>query len=64
MWASLSISLGSSLVVRTRGASIRPPLLSGRNVLEKFSSPSMASMTQSSSPSQFLLLAAWKNGCP
>src|SRR3989475_803312 len=52
LWASLSISFGSMRDVRTSGASISPPRLSGRNAREKLTRQSRSRITESSSPSQ------------
>ncbi len=41
---------------------MRAPRLDGRYDREKFSNASSSSVTESSSPSQFRRLAAWKTG--
>src|SRR6266566_1721108 len=54
--ACLAISAGLSSGDSSSGASMRPPILSGMNSREKFSSTSSRRDTESSSPSQSRLL--------
>src|SRR3989338_7040110 len=57
-----STSEGTTLDVKTNGASCVAPLVLGKNCLEKFSSPSSNNETEASSPSQSLLVAACSMG--